>query len=160
MSDVLIFTLNDNKRKTVDKTVMISVPPHRVFVDGSNDNYAEISEFSAHVKGLVTPKRIGETQMASVECDVTADITMMCDYCLSPVKVDIKANVEEDVEANGTELDIIPLIEEAIILSLPMSVSCVEDCKGLCHQCGTNLNNDKCNCECKIINPQFTGLNI
>lgn len=32
-------------------------------------------------------------------------------------------------------------------LAVPMKRLCREDCKGLCPQCGTDLNMDKCSCE-------------
>ena len=44
------------------------------------------------------------------------------------------------------EIDILPFINESIQLSLPMKILCEEACKGLCSQCGTNLNLEICKC--------------
>ena len=48
-----------------------------------------------------------------------------------------------------TKVDLAPFIREEIVVNLPRYPVCKEDCKGLCTQCGQNLNTDKCNCEYK-----------
>ncbi len=45
-----------------------------------------------------------------------------------------------------TEFDITEDIREAIMLNLPHFPLCSEECKGLCPQCGKNLNNGSCEC--------------
>ena len=44
-------------------------------------------------------------------------------------------------------IDLGELMHEQFVLSLPMKPLCTDACKGLCLQCGTNLN--KSTCECK-----------
>jgi uncharacterized protein len=44
------------------------------------------------------------------------------------------------------EYDISQRVREAIMLELPLKPLCSEDCKGLCPMCGTNLNEDECDC--------------
>lgn len=56
---------------------------------------------------------------------------------------------EEDLEYGyyeGETVDCDPLIYEQIVLQIPMKVLCTEDCRGLCPDCGTNLNLEACNC--------------
>lgn len=82
-----------------------------------------------------------------------------CSRCLNNVLKDIRISFDENVCDENTireDADIL-LIDECIdlkefsekllILKLPMKFLCSEDCKGLCLQCGTNLNNSNCNCE-------------
>lgn len=38
------------------------------------------------------------------------------------------------------------LLREQVILSVPMQPLCAEDCRGLCSQCGENLNVGSCDC--------------
>lgn len=45
-----------------------------------------------------------------------------------------------------TELDITEDVREAMVLNLPHFPLCNEGCKGLCPQCGKNLNNGPCEC--------------
>lgn len=46
----------------------------------------------------------------------------------------------------GTDLDFGPIIEEQILLSLPYTATCKTDCKGICQNCGSDLNQGNCNC--------------
>ena len=43
-------------------------------------------------------------------------------------------------------IDLTADIREAILLALPMSFLCSEACRGLCVQCGANLNKASCAC--------------
>jgi len=52
-------------------------------------------------------------------------------------------NVADAVES----VDLTDDIREAIILTFPLYPVCVSECKGLCPQCGVNLNNNKCECK-------------
>jgi uncharacterized protein len=44
------------------------------------------------------------------------------------------------------EIDLAPLIGEQVLLALPTRPLCAENCRGLCGQCGANLNRDTCHC--------------
>ncbi|MCX7887224.1 MAG: DUF177 domain-containing protein [Verrucomicrobiae bacterium] len=43
-------------------------------------------------------------------------------------------------------VDLTPRIREDILLELPQRALCRPDCKGLCPQCGKDLNEGTCNC--------------
>ncbi len=59
---------------------------------------------------------------------------------------------------DGEELDITEDIRDMVILSLPMKPLCSDTCKGLCPKCGTNLNEEKCNCVLEEIDPRLEKL--
>ena len=59
---------------------------------------------------------------------------------------------------NGKTIDLDPIVREQVLLALPMSVVCREDCQGLCAQCGQNLNEKKCGCEQRVIDPRLAVL--
>jgi len=44
------------------------------------------------------------------------------------------------------ELDISQEIRDALLLSIPLKRLCSDSCKGLCINCGTNLNRESCQC--------------
>lgn len=88
-----------------------------------------------------------------------------CGRCLDPVDVDINGEIEGyfliegeettfeegeeeefDILGEDNTIDLIPLIEAAILVELPLMPLCQEDCKGLCPDCGANLNTESCNC--------------
>jgi uncharacterized protein len=38
------------------------------------------------------------------------------------------------------------VLREQVLLAVPLKVICRQDCKGLCPQCGKNLNTESCSC--------------
>lgn len=59
---------------------------------------------------------------------------------------------------DGKTIDLDPIVREQVLLALPMNAVCREDCQGLCAQCGQNLNERKCGCETKVIDPRLAPL--
>ena len=93
----------------------------------------------------------------------------ICSRCLTPVSVDrnetlsevygTEAELPEDVlPYNGEYIDLTETIRETLILSEPMRVLCRPDCKGLCPQCGANLNDGPCSCPTDKIDPRLEVL--
>jgi uncharacterized protein len=67
---------------------------------------------------------------------------------------------DEDLDVfpfDGEKIDLEPLLHEQFILAIPFAPLCREDCKGLCPQCGTDLNTGTCTCE-KPIDPRLAAL--
>jgi uncharacterized protein len=46
----------------------------------------------------------------------------------------------------------------ALMLEISMKVLCKEDCLGLCHQCGHNLNQSECTCTGPKTDPRWDAL--
>lgn len=63
---------------------------------------------------------------------------------------------------DGVNIDLAPGIAEEIIMVAPTKIYCAETCKGLCPQCGVNLNTVTCDCtperELEETNSGFAGL--
>lgn len=59
---------------------------------------------------------------------------------------------------DGKTIDLDPIVREQVLLALPMNAVCCEDCKGLCAQCGQNLNEKQCGCETKVVDPRLAPL--
>lgn len=55
-------------------------------------------------------------------------------------------------------IDLGQLIREQFYLSLPMKPLCSEACKGLCPQCGANLNQGDCGCKVAWEDPRLAPL--
>jgi uncharacterized protein len=55
-------------------------------------------------------------------------------------------------------LDLEELMREQFQLALPMKPLCSEDCKGLCPECGANLNRTTCECAPKWEDPRLAPL--
>lgn len=88
---------------------------------------------------------------------VTAPVTAECARCLTPVRDTVTVDVTElfvypdsttdqtteDDEVShlvGDMLDLEPVIRDAIVLELPLSPLCRDDCRGLCTGCGVALD--------------------
>jgi len=78
-----------------------------------------------------------------------------CMRCLedagAPVGVDVREvhQPADDIDENliseyldENELDLRSWVRDALVLALPVSIVCSDDCRGLCVICGANLNED------------------
>jgi uncharacterized protein len=72
-------------------------------------------------------------------------------YILVPRALqDTGEGVGDDLEFgvyDGDMVDLTPLVQEQVLLALPTRPLCKEDCRGLCPQCGINLNEHQCDCQ-------------
>jgi DUF177 domain-containing protein len=58
----------------------------------------------------------------------------------------------------GEEIDVSPMLRERMLLALPTLPLCREGCRGLCAQCGCNLNAGLCDCVAAADDPRFAVL--
>ena len=67
------------------------------------------------------------------------------------------ADEENDdyIETPDFVLDLDETVISDVLLSLPQKNLCKEDCKGLCSQCGHNLNEGECDCDKKQVDPRL-----
>ncbi len=94
-----------------------------------------------------------------------------CDRCAEPVEQATQVSFEhvvvtqvEDEENDGfvvaeqMQLDAEELLRDNLILWMPSKVLCKPDCKGLCDQCGKNLNEGECGCKKSTVDPRLAAL--
>jgi uncharacterized protein len=62
------------------------------------------------------------------------------------------------IEKGCVELNIADRVRETVLIGLLQDPVCREDCRGLCAQCGANLNRDPCGCKTKEIDSQWGPL--
>ena len=92
--------------------------------------------------GLVSAPWIGECRRCGGPVEGTVTARVREHY--APV-----AAAREDDDAyplTGDELDLEPLVRDAVLLDLPLAPLCSEECLGLCPQCGANRNLAACAC--------------
>jgi len=68
---------------------------------------------------------------------------------------------EDDLETGFYEddqIDLAQLLREQFYLALPMKPLCTPECRGLCPQCGTNLNTGSCSCRATWEDPRLAPL--
>ena len=90
-------------------------------------------------------------------------ITQSCDRCLSNFIKDFESTINILLSADETLIsdknidvvrfkdseqfvDLTSIIRDLTLLSEPFQRLCDKDCKGLCFNCGNNININKCNC--------------
>jgi uncharacterized protein len=56
------------------------------------------------------------------------------------------------------KIELKQMIWEQVHLALPMKPLCKQDCRGLCPQCGTNLNLSACDCVREVVDPRLAIL--
>ncbi|HUE90204.1 MAG TPA: DUF177 domain-containing protein [Vicinamibacterales bacterium] len=75
-----------------------------------------------------------------------------------PVEREVGDDDLTDAFYPDEQIDLRHLMEEQFYLALPMKPLCRQDCKGLCPNCGTNLNDATCACEIRWEDPRLAGL--
>jgi len=111
---------------------------------------------------------------------VKTDLELPCSRCLEPFRFPVDAPfdvrflpaselnageerevAEEDLETSfytDDQIDLNQLLREQFYLALPMKPLCTEGCRGLCPQCGTNLNSGSCDCAPAWEDPRLAPL--
>ena len=109
----------------------------------------------------------GKASMFSGRIEVSmkldAAVNTKCARCLKPLQLPIKMDVEEvvgeeGVVLEGTILDVGNIAKNNIVVELPIRFLCKEDCKGICSQCGADLNITECNCKHEQFDERFAVL--
>lgn len=113
---------------------------------------------------------------------ISGTLQTFCSRCLEPMTYDLNISftehllyrqdisfVQEENESLGDleerywiydklDYDFEPMIVDEILRDMPANPICREDCKGLCDQCGINLNHDTCQCGKAEIDPRWAAL--
>ena len=107
-------------------------------------------------------------------------VELACARCLEPVLQDVAHNFDLLYRPQGTDagreeisvttaeaevsyyqgegLQLEDVLQEQVILALPLKAICRDDCKGLCPHCGTNLNVEQCACAEPLEDPRWSAL--
>lgn len=149
------------------------IPPD-VFTEPEDDAYRVASPvhlaFDIHKDG----------QQFRLVGGVKATLDLACGRCLEDFRfpVDTSFDVlylphaanagEGEVEVEDDDLttayyrddqiDLAQLVREQFYLAVPMKPLCQDGCKGLCPQCGTNLNAGSCDCRPEWTDPRLEAL--
>ncbi|MFA6028864.1 MAG: DUF177 domain-containing protein [Elusimicrobiota bacterium] len=78
---------------------------------------------------------------------------LTCSRCLCEHRLDYDCAIEETYPLKEGELDVADDVRQAVLLEVPPRSLCREDCRGLCPQCGQNLNAAPCACRVETPSP-------
>ncbi|MFH1197626.1 MAG: DUF177 domain-containing protein [bacterium] len=107
--------------------------------------------------------------------ELTVRATFECDRCMKTFDIDLtnkfkliylcepnlKSNEEENLyflSPDADKIDISEDVNQFALLTVPMKKLCSEDCKGLCPECGKDLNLEQCSCQKAEVNPVWDRL--
>lgn len=112
--------------------------------------------------------------------ELKVGIETECDRCLEPARFGVEQKLdlfyrsaeslegghEVGIEEGETEvgffegegLELTELLREQVLLGLPVQRLCREGCKGLCPECGGNLNKQDCGCAAEFHDERFAVL--
>ena len=156
-----------------------SRPVQRTFTPQAFDPQDEEYRVAAAVELSMVVEKSG-TDTFRVKGTAETRLEMACSRCVEPFAVPVDASFdlryvpETRNEGEGEQeigeddlttayyreglLDLTELLREQFQLALPMKPLCAEDCRGLCPECGTNLNPAPCGCAPKWEDPRLAPL--
>jgi uncharacterized protein len=140
--------------------------------------HGEVCDFEMPATSQVEIEYYRAGQELFFQGHISSDVIGHCARCLEPYPFTLttdfsvgllpKQPLPPEIELKGEELDIgyyegdeidlTPLVREQIILTLPTRPLCREDCKGLCANCGANLNTQACRCTAHLDAPRLAVL--
>jgi uncharacterized protein len=101
---------------------------------------------------------------------ITAPWVGDCRRCLGPAEGTLVSTVrelyedrpdpEETYKLHGDQLDLEPLVRDAVLLELPHAPLCSASCAGLCPVCGIDRNTGTCSCETELNDPRWAALDV
>ncbi len=136
----------------------------------------DLSEYELYgVRPFVTPVLLkgrvyNEAGIVILSYRVDFTLRLPCDRCLETFDRDYSyafnevivpeesEEHDEYIVAPDARLDLDELCLSDILLNLPSKQLCKEECKGLCPQCGANLNHESCSCSKKEVDPRLAAL--
>ncbi|MDE7260178.1 MAG: DUF177 domain-containing protein [Lachnospiraceae bacterium] len=123
-----------------------------------------------------TPVNLTFTNIGKGKAQITGDVgitfSMNCDRCLKPVDKTLVLQFDREVFApdmietipdgaedqefmDGCQFNVEDLLNNEIVINWPMKVLCKPDCKGICRQCGQDLNTGTCDCDTFVPDPRM-----
>tara|TARA_B100000676_G_C17742925_1_gene662341 strand:+ start:33 stop:488 length:456 start_codon:yes stop_codon:yes gene_type:complete len=141
-------------------------------LDGSQGNFKKIVKFSElKLDNLKSNKRNIEIvvnfskNQSSIDLkgEINSSLSDTCDRCINTfdneqiskfrIILTQKENLINDNDSefilfdnDENEIDLSDVVRDTLLLEKPIKTICNKNCKGLCSNCGSNLNFEKCKC--------------
>jgi uncharacterized protein len=95
------------------------------------------------------------------EGDWTTEIDVREEFATDLTAPDVDTIDRDEPEESAIEdyvLDVSELVRQQVVVSVPMAFVCRPDCRGICSQCGKNLNEGACQCDLPEGDPRWSKL--
>ncbi len=104
---------------------------------------------------LVSGTLVGEMSFRCARC--LEDFSGEFDIRLRELFAHQPQDDGDDYPITEGVIDLEPCVRDALVLSMPFSPLCKEDCLGLCPRCGGNRNLNECSCGPEV-DPRWAAL--
>jgi len=135
-------------------------------VEGLDCSGSAVPEGASLLADVVVEAVLGGVSVAGT---VVAPWVGECRRCLAPASGQLRLAVrelyteggdgEDTYPLEGDEVDLEPLVHDAVLLELPSAPLCRPDCRGLCPECGADRNEEPCHCEPRR-DPRWGALDV
>ncbi|MDA0321766.1 MAG: DUF177 domain-containing protein [Verrucomicrobia bacterium] len=124
-------------------------------MDLSSEESVEIRE---GLRYDLTVQVLGDELLARgrVELDLACRCSRCAEFFATSV-FDGHFDLIRELPEKDRLIDLTEDLREAIVLGFPSYPLCSDNCKGLCAQCGVNLNNQSCQCK-PVEDDRWNGL--
>jgi uncharacterized protein len=130
--------------------------------------------FSGEVTVEAALQKTGHQLMLKTR--ISAQGSFICDRCTAPFTLRLTPEYrmvyvsnETDAESlDPSEVQVIPIglsiidltddVRQTVLLSVPLKLLCRQDCKGLCPDCGIDLNTGTCDCTSESADSRWEDL--
>ena len=162
------------------------IPPEglRLFIDDLSWFPGELDRKGSVAVNIKLERQ--ENNLVFLWGDIRATLVLQCDRCLEKFEFPLSGRFKVDFElvkncetvttadehycsdsemdtslVDRPEIDIFAVLAQQVRLSVPMKRLCSDNCRGICPQCGANLNieDDTCRCQVASASP-FKALSI
>lgn len=144
-----------------------------------NDTLAGPAPLEGYVLGQVS--LLHTHQGILVRAEVETPVTAGCSRCVTRFVTPLRLTIEEEffplidintgrevplpedadgafrIDANHM-LDLTEVLRQCVITDTPMKPLCQPECRGLCRECGANLNRETCRCSAEHGDPRWKSL--
>lgn len=85
--------------------------------------------------------------LRSFDLPIATDLTVVADRAGGRGRLEADLAADDHMKFHdGRQLDLREEAREALLLELPITPHCRQDCRGLCPRCGADLNDGPCGC--------------
>jgi uncharacterized protein len=145
-------------------------------IDFLDAELRQVGPLKAQGKAELVTEALGEIRVTG---HLTVQTEAACDRCLDTAPFPIDSDFvlyyrplsegygdEKEIDSGeaemgfyeGESLELNDVLREQVLLALPMQRVCREDCKGICPACGTNRNQNECNCQASTSDDRWQAL--
>ena len=178
VSQLLKEPIGSTRRFSLDEPVVLKDEQEQDLLSDLNDDALGLEQ-SPRATGTIRLLRTHQGLLVYMSLQV--QMTAACSRCLEPCARLSVLDVEEECfatvdpatgrnvrppdESEGVVhidthqmLDLNDVLRQYILTDQPLRVLCRPDCRGLCSECGTDLNTKKCSCDATGVDPRWGSL--